>query len=58
MAGNNGAILQQISHTLIASAQMTATNEIVQADRTASEDASMLHFSRWEDEPITGGAKW
>lgn len=45
LAHANAAQLQQIQATLTATAQMQATGMAVDADRRASEDAAMLHFS-------------
>jgi type IV secretion system protein TrbJ len=45
LAHANAAQLQQIQATLTATAQMQATGMAVDADRRASEDADMLHFS-------------
>ena len=45
LAHANAAQLQQIQATLTATAQMQATGMALDADRRASEDAAMLHFS-------------
>ena len=45
LAHANAAQLQQIQATLTATAQMQATGMAVDADRRASENAAMLHFS-------------
>jgi P-type conjugative transfer protein TrbJ len=45
LAGANAAQLAQIQATLTATAQMQASNAAVTADRRATEDAAMLHFS-------------
>ena len=45
LAHANAAQLQEIQATLSTTAQMQATGMAVDADRRASEDAAMLHFS-------------
>jgi P-type conjugative transfer protein TrbJ len=45
LANASAVQLQQIQATLTATAQMQATGLAVAADRRASEDAAMLHFS-------------
>ena len=54
LAAANGAQLQHIQQTLIAEAQMQANQYAVAADRRASQDADMLHFSQPTDIPIAG----
>lgn len=46
--------LQQIQTTLVSTAQEVATRDIVAADRRASEDAVMQHFSTPQDTQTTG----
>jgi type IV secretion system protein TrbJ len=55
MAANNAAVLHQISQTLIATAQAAQTSAAVDADRRASEDAALLHFSTPQSVSTTGG---
>lgn len=54
LAGANAAQLAQIQVTLTATAQMQASNAAVAADRQASEDAAMLHFSTPQPVTTTG----
>lgn len=54
LAGANATELAQIQATLVSTAQMQATGMAVQADRQASEDAAMLHFSTSQPVPTTG----
>lgn len=58
LAGANAAQLMQIQATLSATAQMTASNDAVTADRRASEDAAMLQFSTPQTVPLTGYRQW
>ncbi len=57
LASANAAQLMQIQATLTATAQMMAANDVVAADRRASEDAAMLHFAEPVQIPIAG-AVW
>jgi P-type conjugative transfer protein TrbJ len=54
MAANNAVLLHQIAQTLITTAQANQTTADVAADRQASEDAAMLHFSMLQSTPTTG----
>jgi P-type conjugative transfer protein TrbJ len=54
MAANNAFLLHQIAQTLISTAQANQTTADVAADRQASEDAAMLHFSTLQSTPTTG----
>ncbi len=54
LAGANAAQLAQIQATLTATAQMQASDAAVAADRRATEDAAMLHFSILQPLPTTG----
>jgi len=56
LAGANAAQLMQIQATLAATAQMTASNDAVTADRRASEDAAMLHAAQPVSVPLAGQA--
>lgn len=58
MAASNGAILQQIEQTLIASAQTTANYQEVQADRQAIRDNATLAATQWNDQPMAGSKSW
>lgn len=54
LAHANAVQLQQIEQTLIATAQMQATGQAVDADRRAQEDAAMQHFAQPTTVPMTG----
>jgi P-type conjugative transfer protein TrbJ len=58
LAGANAAQLAQIQATLIATAQMQASNAAVSADRKATEDAAMLHFATPQPVATTGYQQW
>src|SRR5580704_16305018 len=58
LAGANAAQLAQIQATLIATAQMQASNAAVSADRKATEDAAMLHFATPQPVTTTGYRQW
>ena len=58
LAGANAAQLAQIQSTLIATAQMQASNAAVAADRRATEDAAMLHFAQPPSIATTGYQQW
>jgi len=58
LAGANAAQLAQIHATLIATAQMQASNTAVAADRRATEDAAMLHFATPQPVATTGYQRW
>lgn len=54
MAASNGAILQQMEQTLIASAQATASFQTAQADRQALGDAELQRLTSGPELPVTG----
>jgi P-type conjugative transfer protein TrbJ len=54
LAHATAAQLQQIQATLTVAAQMRATEMAVDADRRASQDAAMLHFSTPTPVPTSG----
>ena len=54
LAHGNAVQLQEIEATLTATAQMQATGMAVDADRRASEEAAMLHFSTPQPIQTTG----
>jgi P-type conjugative transfer protein TrbJ len=54
LAAANGEVLNQMAQTLIAQAQMAQTASLADADRRASEDAAMLHFSTYSPIAATG----
>ncbi len=54
LAGANAAQLAQIQATLVSTAQMQAAGMAVHADRQASEDAAMLHFSTLQPVATSG----
>ena len=58
LAGANAAQLAQIHATLIATAQMQASNTAVAADRRATEDAAMLHFAQPPSIVTSGYQQW
>ena len=58
LAGANAAQLAQIHATLIATAQMQASNTAVAADRRATEDAALLHFAPPQPVATTGYQRW
>jgi P-type conjugative transfer protein TrbJ len=58
LAGANAAQLAQIQATLIATAQMQASNAAVAADKQATRDAAMLHFAQPSSITTTGYQQW
>jgi len=58
LAGENAAQLAQIQSTLMATAQMQASNAGVAADKQATEDAAMLHFAQPPSIATTGYQQW
>jgi P-type conjugative transfer protein TrbJ len=58
LAGANAEQLVQIQSTLVASAQMQASNSAVAADRQALGDAAVIHFATPQPVATTGGRQW
>ena len=54
LAGATAAELARIQATLVSTAQLQATSMAVAADRMATEDAAMRHFSIQQPVPISG----
>lgn len=54
IAAATGATLQQMAQTNVSLAQQISTNQEVAADRRASNDAAMLHFTAPQATPTTG----
>ncbi|MGR3715265.1 MAG: P-type conjugative transfer protein TrbJ [Thermohalobaculum sp.] len=58
LAGANAEQLVQIQSTLVATAQMQASNSAVAADRQALGDAAVIHFATPQPVATTGGRQW
>lgn len=58
LAHQQATQLLQIQATLSGTAQMQATQMAVNANRTATEDAAMVHFAQPSTIATTGGQQW
>jgi P-type conjugative transfer protein TrbJ len=54
MSGLTNYTLQQVQTTLTAAAQQAATRDMISAERQATEDATTLRFSQYQQVPTTG----